>query len=655
MISPLRPLALYVLFAAPAVSQTAVQRTDSTLSAITARGRLLLAYDIAAWHGGDALQALKPAPGDVNASFARRMPSGRWEVIYGRLTSTKDTFYITYRATQTDADSQFTAAKLPAPLADVGVQREMALAFETAQHDFGKITRPYNSYVLPAEGGGFWVYLLPAQTDPRVFPLGGDVRYQITGGTTIAEKVRLHNAILDRQAVPANAVAMMHTSFDSLPSETDVFVVLRRFPKIPEVVATKKVNYEIGIDGSISTLPATSPLSQAIAQPHVATAPATTAAAAAAPAGHIPVWHVKIDTVGSAARIMSPGYTEWRDTSTGWRMTLERTVEIKGADSGSYDGSWRTLMLPDGRVLVSRQRPASLQLYDTEGRYVREIGHAGTGPEEYQSAPTLAMKGDTLLAFDGIQSRMMLFMLDGRFIRSFQVHTRGSPIPIEIDHRGYVRVQQRYGFPNDSLSRMQWVYYTMRGTAVDSIMRPPLLAAKIWRVLDGTRSMSFMVPLAPSDASAFLPDGTLIYGVGSRFELFATRTGRDTVRIFGRSDVAPVKVEEAFGDTTFAQLTRFQPLLATVAKRSDIPKAYPLWNSIAVDDKGYLWVSQGVRGRTPVSYSIFAPDGRYLGYVQSWFDRLDAASWSGEHVAYVGYDNDHRAVLRIYRIDRRGM
>jgi hypothetical protein len=641
----MRAVPLVALLALPVAAQSPSPPADSTLAGITARGRQLLQYDIAAWHGGDAVMALQPKPGEITVSFARLVADNKWEVSYGRLNETKDAFLVTYRAVQTDADSAFTATHLAVPIAERFGYVLRARSIETALQDFGTTTRPYNSYVLPDLKGGFYVYLLPAQTSPRSFPLGGDVRYRIVNGTTIVEKVRFHNAILDRpMPTPAGGdklVAMMHTSFDSLPSESDVFVVLRRFPKLPEFVATAHFNYQIAVDGTITWAPA-----GAI----VATAPPASTAAA-----HIPVWKVKVDTVGSAPRIMSPGYTEWRDSTTGWRLALERTVEIKGADSGSYNGSWRVLALADGRVLVSRARPAAIHLYDSEGRFVREIGHDGTGTEEFMSQPTLAMKGDTLIAFDGIQSRMMLFALDGRFIRSFQVAVRGSPIPIAVDRRGYVRVQQRYGLFGDTLSRLQWVYYTMRGVPADSITRPPLPDMKQWAVLDGTRNMNFQVPLSAGVGDAFLPDGTLIYGVGNRFELFATRTGRDTARIFGRSDVAAIPVPATFVDTTIDELTRAQPLLKAVAKRSDIPANYPLWNAIAVDDKGYLWMSLGVRGRTPTSFNVFAPEGRFLGALPSWFDRVDQASFAGDHIAYVGFDKDRRAVLRIYKIDRRGM
>ena len=254
MSTTLRLVAILGVLAAPAAAQAQAAPADSVLAAITARGWELVRYDIAAWHGGDALEALKPDMREINASFARVGPRGKWEVVYGRLTEKKDTFFVTYRAVQFGPDSQFAATRVAVPEPDIAAQREMALDFQIAQQDFGPVTRPYNAAILPAPAGGFWVYLLPAQTDPRNFPLGGDVRYWIVNGAIVA-KVRFHTAILDRPTpTPGGGqqlVAMMHTSFDSLPSETDVFVVLRRVPKLPEVVATKNFNYQIAVDGTI--------------------------------------------------------------------------------------------------------------------------------------------------------------------------------------------------------------------------------------------------------------------------------------------------------------------------------------------------------------------------------------------------------------------
>lgn len=635
--------------AAPVTAQLPAPPADSTLAAISARGRMLQQYDIAAWHGGDAIMALQPKPGEVTVAVSYRLPDGTWQVNYGRLSERKDTFYVTYRAVQVNADSAFTASRFAAPLPLVGLIREMAVAMEVAQRQFGKVARPYNSYVIWAPKG-VWVYMLPAQTDTRSFPLGADARYHVVDGV-IADSVRFHRTILERQtALRPNGgaqVASIHTSFDSLPSETDVFVVLRQFPRLPELVATKNFTYQIGVDGVITWV-RSGQTNQPISPP-----PAPTATTP----GHIPVWFAKLDTVGSAPRTMSPGYTEWRDTTTGWKLTFDRIVPIKGADSGSYNPSWRAFALADGGFLVTHLYPVgAIQLYDREGAFVRDIGRVGSGLDEFMSTPTLAVKGDTIIAFDGIQSRVLLFALDGHFIRSFQVSVRGTPIPIGVDPRGYVRVQERFGLGfGDTLSRLQWVYYTTRGVKVDSIRRPPLPEPKSWRLLEGTRMSNFQVPLSPAIADVFLPDGSLMYGVADRYEFFVTRTGRDTARIFGRSDRLPIPVPSGFVDTTINDMTRFQPSIKSVINRNDIPANFPLWNSATVDDKGFVWVSMGLSGRTPASVSIFSPDGRYLGPAGLWWEHVEQLSFGADRMAYISYDKDRRPVIRIYRVDRRGM
>lgn len=240
-----------LLLTAPLGAQQSTPALDSALAKITARGKQLVAQDIALWHGGDALMALRPTAAEVGAVVARVLPNGRWEVLAGTLTAGRDTLVVRLQASQTNADSQFVAARLDVPLRLTGIERDMAVALSVASQDFGRVTRPFNSYVFPVGQGDLEVYFLPAQTRPDVVPHGGDVRYLITDrGTRIVTKTALHRSILDRPNNP-EAVAMMHTSFDSLPVETDVFLAMRRAPKLPEFVVTERWTYEIQTDGRI--------------------------------------------------------------------------------------------------------------------------------------------------------------------------------------------------------------------------------------------------------------------------------------------------------------------------------------------------------------------------------------------------------------------
>ena len=241
------------------LSQAPEPPSDTALAGITARGRLLAAYDVAAWHATDGILALKPTESDLNVSVALRAPDARWTVLFGRVPATKDTFFIRYRATQGGADTAFIVQRYSEGQVLGGLELELAAAVLTAKEDFGDFQRPYNTYALPATPSGVWVYLLPAQTSSDILPHGGDIRYHIVaGGRTILTKHRFHRAILN-QALPSEAVGGFHTSFDSLPADTDVFLVLRRRPLKPELIATEHFHFQVHVDGQLTWVPAKKP------------------------------------------------------------------------------------------------------------------------------------------------------------------------------------------------------------------------------------------------------------------------------------------------------------------------------------------------------------------------------------------------------------
>jgi hypothetical protein len=228
------------------------------LAAITARGRILAEYDVAAWHASDAVVELKPDK-TVSPFYIARQTANGWEVAFGRLSESRDRFLIVYQAFQGAMPVEFTVKKPDPPVEDHGFYLAAAKAIETASRDFGKPSRAYNTYVLPTESGQLYVYLLPAQTVNGIYPLGGDVRYTITpDGGAIVEKRQMHKTILEFDMNDASkrmtkVESGIHTHvLSSLPEDSDVFYVLSRKPLIPEYIGTmdKKI-YVVQVDGTI--------------------------------------------------------------------------------------------------------------------------------------------------------------------------------------------------------------------------------------------------------------------------------------------------------------------------------------------------------------------------------------------------------------------
>lgn len=247
---------IVALAGTPLASQHLSVPSDTLLAGITARGRLLAAYDQAAWHGTDAVLAAVPESTLLrvgNTMLASQQPDGRWIVFFGRLTDKADTLFVAFEARSTDRADSFVIHTDDPPLVRLGAERRAAAALHVALNDFVTPARRYNSYVLPRADGAFWVYFLPAQTDWREFPHGADVRYLVDStGQRILEKHPMHHALLNL-ALPDSAVSGLHTVLvDDVPQDSDVFLVLARRPRRPELVATAHYNYEIALDGSIS-------------------------------------------------------------------------------------------------------------------------------------------------------------------------------------------------------------------------------------------------------------------------------------------------------------------------------------------------------------------------------------------------------------------
>lgn len=236
----------------PTIAPGADAPSRAELDAITERGQALAAYDQAAWHSTDAVLALKPRDGAVTHYIPRQTPTG-WVVAFGHLAEAGDAFIIEYEAKSRTAGGPFIAGAVQPPRRDIDYFLRAVRAIELAKGDFPFLNHQYNVAALPAAAGDWWVYLLPAQTKPDVWPLGGDGRYRISAdGTTVLEKRLLHKSIIEQRSAEAAAAGYHTHVLSDTPEDTDVFLVLSRRPAIPEYVGTRDFIYVINIDGSIS-------------------------------------------------------------------------------------------------------------------------------------------------------------------------------------------------------------------------------------------------------------------------------------------------------------------------------------------------------------------------------------------------------------------
>jgi hypothetical protein len=249
---------LLLFFCAAGLAQKLQPPSGDVLTAIAARGKLLYEYDQAAWHSTDAVKEIGIPQGAIDRYVAQKTASG-WVVMWGRFAQSKDKFLIVYEAIQSEKPEVFTVKKHDPPVEDTGFYLNAARSIATARQDFHGEQRPYNVAVLPAENGAFYVYIIPAQTVEGVYPVGGDVRYQISpDGQKIVGKRSMHQDIINF-TIRKDSTYSLHTHILSdTPEDSDVFEVLARQPLIPEYIFTCNYTFRANPEASLQAVEAKS-------------------------------------------------------------------------------------------------------------------------------------------------------------------------------------------------------------------------------------------------------------------------------------------------------------------------------------------------------------------------------------------------------------
>lgn len=375
---------------------------------------------------------------------------------------------------------------------------------------------------------------------------------------------------------------------------------------------------------------------------------------------------VTIDTLpGGILRLVSTAPQE----AGRWSLQLERTIQPAEGDSGELLEPGDVALLEDGRVIVSeRGTDAHLKVFAADGRFERRIGRNGAGPGEFRVA-FIAARGDTVFVHDPDVGRFSLFSLtDGRFLRS-EPSSCCYYGPIGIDGDGAIVLPAMGGGP-DSLQSRTRTYLRARGgtPGLDTVLvfHRPADERVVWEVGDGeTMSMIMPVPLTPQPELAVDAGGGFVTGWSGEYLLRATRDGRDTTVLFGRSD-APGAVSRAektaIAERMIARMQGPGPGVDETALRasfdvSKIPDVRPAFTTIQVDASGRTWVQRSLADTTVVEWDLFDRDRRWLDVLRipasGWPRDVGAMSLGNERVAVVVEDENGRPAVLVYTLTRR--
>ncbi len=341
----------------------------------------------------------------------------------------------------------------------------------------------------------------------------------------------------------------------------------------------------------------------------------------------------------------------WGDDE-GWRLSSDPVLTIRGAAETDTDATGLLLdptnvyRTADGRYVVGDGDQAgwdAVLVYDSAGQFLYQCGREGQGPGEFGQLWWVApYRGDSVAAFDMAGQTLAVFDEECRFGREIRIPTWAVEIPRGTF--GYVHGADAVfadgsvlAYPRGAVDISPgpgpvWYKHTLLRVHPDGQAWDTLgvfgISQQWW---SGTEQKPYWFGLL-SHTAVYGDD--LYYATGEAFEVqvFDRAGTLDRVirRIYERRPVAASDrsdLESWYLDQVGQSREGGEQVLERVRAQmrgASYAETKPALSDLLVDADGNLWVEEfrwiapGLYGPNPrpVQWSVFDPDGRWLGDVE---------------------------------------
>ena len=367
------------------------------------------------------------------------------------------------------------------------------------------------------------------------------------------------------------------------------------------------------------------------------------------------LWAVALTT--QFASVASAEQAEDLSQSVEWGTQMEFSAEHSiGGEAGSAEElfGYLTCVAIDrsGGVYVFDAVAPALRYFDRDGRFVRKVGDAGTGPGEYaDDCQGLVVRRDGSVAMrDNRNMRIHIYDPDGT-VRNSVSHrsTFASISTLLLGPRDDMFLKTVLG---PKVVGRPWPVGLVRidqaGSVVDTVFSPAIAGEPL--------SVEYL--FQPAKIWTVARDGTVVVGLNESY-VFEIRKPDSTIATIARSyEPASFYSSERFDYTRRHEwLSARRPGMVI----PQLPKRKPAFRAIFVDRDDRLWVQlyqtakpidagrsadgpPAVNWIEPTVYDVFdLEDGRYLGSVHGpddfhFVDATGSTVW-GRSKDSAGYHN----------------
>ena len=284
--------------------------------------------------------------------------------------------------------------------------------------------------------------------------------------------------------------------------------------------------------------------------------------------------------------------------------------------------------LSDGRIVIANGGDDELRIFDASGNWLESWGGRGEGPGEFSGLEYVdTWPGDSVVAWSGPGSSILVFDSEGNFGRSFKLEPNtDSPFGRYVFPAAVTGIGSILAGQDPSIfDRVVVEIRDAEGRLMSSLGEHP--GVEHHRVESATGSarmvMTYDVIFGPTVAQ--VPWGDLIvHNRNSRYEIRAFAGDGTLARIVRRDHVAHAPTAEEIEAYIEEQASRYpDDLMAEQRKQyQSVPVAeyMPAFTSVIIDRLNHLWVEEyelpGEK-RPGSLWTVFDPQGRVLGFVET--------------------------------------
>jgi streptogramin lyase len=361
--------------------------------------------------------------------------------------------------------------------------------------------------------------------------------------------------------------------------------------------------------------------------------------------------------------------------SAGVRMlqTVLSFGAVDGSDAYNFGVISDLAHAPDGSIWLYDSQSRSLKKFDSTGRYIRNVGRNGEGPNEYGYINGMTILRDgTAYVWDGPKWRMLVFTAAGEPVTTWNIprgpeamsYATSASLYRDTADNLYAKVPIQSNTPmraafGTTSSRTVLVKLSRDGRALDTLavptygVVPPRVDRAVAAPGGRTSRASIMIPFSAIESWAWSPFGYFVSSPGDRYAVHLSPAPGRPMRIEREVPAVPITAAQRSDaiEQVEERIQRLDPGWRWA--NPEIPRnKYPV-NALLVDEDGRIWVSvavpseriadaefyapprptvarsggsaggftspgghfEGSRFRAPVVYDVYSPDGRFLGRV----------------------------------------